>query len=86
MAYNVRRFSVTPMNTVATIHWGYVGLVVIALCALVASPFLVVLIRGARAIANTSSDDFRLNNPNMWTEAHHTKDGGFRSTDATRRW
>jgi hypothetical protein len=35
-----------------------------------------VLFRHARAIANTSSDDFRLSNVHMWTEAHHNKDGG----------
>lgn len=60
----------------ATIHWGHITLVLIAIGALVASPFLIVLFRSARAIARTSSDDFRLNNQNMWTEAHHTNDGG----------
>jgi hypothetical protein len=27
-------------------------------------------------MANTDSDDFRLSNPHIWTEAHHTEGGG----------
>jgi hypothetical protein len=64
------------MRTLATIHWGYVGLVLVGVCALVAGRFLIALIRYTRAIANASTDDFRLGKPNMWTEAHHTSDGG----------
>ena len=34
------------------------------------------LFRQARTIADTDSDEFRLSNSNMWTEAHHNEDGG----------
>jgi hypothetical protein len=64
------------MNILATINWGFVGLLVIAIGLLVASPFIVAFFRATRSIAYTSTDEFRLRNTNMWTEAHHTKDGG----------
>lgn len=68
------------MNILAAIHWGFVGLLVIAISLLVASPFIVALFRAARAIAYTSTDEFRLSKANMWTEAHHTKYGGSHQT------
>jgi hypothetical protein len=33
-------------------------------------------LRAIRAVTHMDSDDFRLSNANIWTEAHHTKDGG----------
>jgi hypothetical protein len=64
------------MPYLAAIHWGYIALVVLILALLVASPFLLVAFRSARAIAYTGTDDFRLSNVNMWTEPQHTPDGG----------
>ncbi len=64
------------MHAFAALHWGYVALAVLALALLIVSPFLLVLFRSARAIAYTSTDDFRLSNANMWTEPHHPPDGG----------
>jgi hypothetical protein len=61
--------------TLAVIHWAYIALIILASAVVVASPFLVVLFRAARVIAHASSDDPRLSEPNMWTEAHYTKDG-----------
>jgi hypothetical protein len=34
------------------------------------------LFRQARTIADVNTDEFRLSNSNIWTEAHHTDDGG----------
>src|SRR6266850_2748593 len=34
------------------------------------------LFGNVQGIAHLNSDDFRLSNANMWTEPHHTKDGG----------
>ncbi len=64
------------MNTLAMIYWGYLALVLVVVVLLVASPFLIALFRSARAIAHVSSDEFRLSHTHMWTEAHHTNDGG----------
>jgi hypothetical protein len=64
------------MHAFAALHWGYVALAVLALALLIASPFLLVLFRSARAIAYTSTDDFRLSNVNMWTEPGHSPAGG----------
>jgi hypothetical protein len=64
------------MHAFAMIHWGYIALAVLAAALLIATPFFLVLFRSARAIAHTSTDDFRLSNANMWTEPHHTPDGG----------
>jgi hypothetical protein len=47
------------MDTFAATHWGYVGLLVIAIGAVVLSPFLIVPFGSARAIADTNSDDSR---------------------------
>ena len=64
------------MPCLAAIYWGYITLAVLAAALVVASPFLVVVFRSARAIAYTKTDDFRLSNANMWTEPHHNPDGG----------
>ena len=64
------------MHALAALHWGYVALAALALALFVASPLLLVVFRSARAIAYTSTDDFRLSNANMWTEPRHTPDGG----------
>jgi hypothetical protein len=64
------------MHVFATIHWVYIAVVVLAGALLVATPFFRALFRSARVIANTSTDDFRLSNANMWTEPRHTPDGG----------
>jgi len=64
------------MHALAIVHWGYIVVAVLAAALLVASPFLLVLLRSARTIAYTSTDDFRLGNANMWTEPHRTPDGG----------
>jgi len=64
------------MDMLNTIHWGYVALAVLAIGIAVSSPFLMVLFRSVRAIAYTSSDDFRLRNANMWTEPRLAADGG----------
>jgi hypothetical protein len=64
------------MFCIAAIHWSYIALAVLAAALVVAIPFLVVVFRSARAIAYTKTDDFRLSNPNMWTEPRHNPDGG----------
>ncbi len=64
------------MCSLAAIPWGYIAIGVFVAALLAASPFLVVLFRSARAIAYTSTDDFRLSNANMWTEPRHSPDGG----------
>ena len=64
------------MPSLAAIHWIYIALALLAAAILVASAFLFVLFRSARAIAYSSTDDFRLSNANMWTEPRHTPDGG----------
>ena len=69
-----------PMHAFAVSHWSYGVVVLIAAAILIVSPFLFVILRAARrfrrAIAHTSTDDFRLSNANMWTEPHHAQDGG----------
>ena len=61
----------------ATIHWEYLALlVVIVIAALVVSPIALTFFRGARAIADTESDEFRLSSIHMWTEVHRAHDGG----------
>jgi hypothetical protein len=64
------------MHAFAMIHWGYIAVGVLAATLLVATPLFLAVSRSARAIAHTSTDDFRLSNANMWTEPHHTPDGG----------
>jgi hypothetical protein len=64
------------MHAFAMIHWGYIALGVLAATLLVATLLFLGVSRSARAIAHTSTDDFRLSNANMWTEPHHTSDGG----------
>jgi hypothetical protein len=64
------------MPYLAATHWSYIALAVLVIALLIASPFLVVLFRSARAIARTGTDDFRLGHANMWTEPHYTPDGG----------
>ena len=64
------------MNTLAMIYWGLLALVLIVVVLLVASPFLIALFRSGRAIAHVSSDEFRLGHAHMWTDPHHTNDGG----------
>jgi hypothetical protein len=64
------------MQAVAAIHWTYVAVALVATAILLAIPFLRTALRSARAIAYTSTDDFRLSNVNMWTEPRHPQDGG----------
>ena len=57
-------------------NWSYVELAILIIAILVASPFLFVAFRSARAIAYSKTDDFRLSKAHMWTEPQHIPDGG----------
>jgi hypothetical protein len=63
------------MSYLAAMHWSYVALTILVLVVIVASPFLAIAYRSARAI-NSTTDDFRLSNANKWTEPRHIPDAG----------
>jgi len=64
----------------ATVPWGYIAVAVLVIVAVVASPVLIVLVRGARSVAYTYTDEFRLSLKHTWTEVDHIENAGSSQT------